>query len=77
MLENGWTVGTGELIKLFDMLELKAKVVVSDEYQAFIEFCYLLALLLKVDEDQIEQYFAQDSAVSDFLQNSLDSRQFN
>jgi len=50
VLDNGWTVGTGELLKLFNMLDLKSKVVVSDEYQAFIEFCYLLAMLLKLDE---------------------------
>lgn len=58
VLENGWTVGTGELLKLFDMLELKTKVVVSEEYTAFIEFCYLLALLLQIDENQVELYFA-------------------
>ena len=58
VLENGWTVGTAELIKLFDMLDLKSKVVVSDVNQAFIEFCYLLALLLKLDAEQVELYFA-------------------
>lgn len=58
MLENGWTVGTAELIKLFDMLDLKSKVVVSDVNQAFIEFCYLLALLLNLDAEQVELYFA-------------------
>ena len=49
---------TGELLKLFDMLELKTIVVVSEEYTAFIEFCYLLALLLQIDENQVELYFA-------------------
>ena len=54
MLENGWTVGTGELLKLFDMLDLKSKVVVSDEFQSFIEFCYLLAMMLRLDEHSVE-----------------------
>ena len=54
VLENGWTVGTGELLKLFDMLDLKSKVVVSDEFQTFIEFCYLLAMMLRLDEQSVE-----------------------
>ena len=32
VLDNGWTVGTGELIKLFDMLDLSKKVVVNEEH---------------------------------------------
>ena len=51
VLDNGWTVGTEEFLKLFDMLELNKKVVVSEEFTAFIEFCYLIGIVLKVDTD--------------------------
>ena len=60
VLDNGWTVGNEELIKLFDLLELRRKVVVSEEFQAFIEFCYLLALMLKMDSSIVEDYFGQE-----------------
>ena len=46
VLDNGWTVGTEELLKLFDLLELKQKVVVSEEFSAFIEFCILVSMFL-------------------------------
>lgn len=52
-------MGIEEILKLFDMLELDKKVVVSDDYAPFIEFCYLLALMLKVDTKQIEGYFSE------------------
>ena len=60
VLDNGWTVGREELIKLFDLLELRRKVAVSEEYSGFIEFCYLLALVLKMDSSIVEDYFAQE-----------------
>ena len=58
VLDNGWTVGTEELLKLFDMLDLSNKVTVSEEFTAFIEFCYLVAILLKVDAQIVEEYFS-------------------
>ena len=77
VLENGWTVGTTELLKLFDILELRSKVVVNEEFQAFIEFCYLLALLLKLDEEKVESYFSQPEKLNSvFMQDSLDSKGF-
>lgn len=57
VLDNGWTVGTEEMLKLFDMLELNTKVCVTEEFSAFIEFCYLLSMMLKVDTEAIENYF--------------------
>ena len=59
VLDNGWTVRIQELIKLFDMLELQKKVSVTEEFTAFIEFCMLLAMMLKVDSDSVEAYFSQ------------------
>ena len=58
VLDNGWTVRIQELIKLFDMLELQKKVSVTEEFTAFIEFCMLLAMMLKVDSDSVEAYFS-------------------
>lgn len=67
VLDNGWTVRIEELIKLFDMLELNKKVVVTEEFSAFIEFCMLLAMFLKVDTESVEGYFSQDQPVVEFL----------
>ena len=66
-----------ELIKLFDMLNLKKKVAVFEETSPFLEFCALLAVMLKVDSvdsEAVESYFSQDSlnqGVPDILQMSL------
>lgn len=57
VLDNGWTVGTDEMLKLFDMLELNKKVTETEEFAAFVEFCSLLAMMLKVNKDAIESYF--------------------
>ena len=62
-MDNGWTVGTDELIKLFELLDLRSKVIVSEEFSAFIEFCILLAMLLKVDAEVVEKYFSPSSQV--------------
>ena len=70
MLDNGWTVHIEELIKLFDMLELTKKVVVTEEFSAFIEFCMLLAMMLKVNSEAVEGYFSQDKGAVDFLEMS-------
>ena len=56
-------MGTDEIIKLFDMLELNKKVVVTDDFAPFIEFCYLLAMMLKVDTKRVESYFSEQSPV--------------
>ena len=65
-------MGIEELLKLFDMLELKKKVVSGEEHQAFTEFCYLLALFLKVDESLVEKYFTQENDTSELLKSSED-----
>ena len=49
------------------MLELYKKVVVTEEFSAFIEFCMLLAMMLKVDTEAVESYFSQDRQLTDFL----------
>ena len=60
VLDNGWTVCTEELIQLFDMLELSQKVKVKEEYTDFLQFLYLLGIMLKVDTASIENYFHFD-----------------
>ena len=60
VLDNGWTVGTDELLQLFDMLELRSKVIVKEEFQGFLQFLYLLGLMLKVETASIENYFNFD-----------------
>ena len=40
------------------MLELQKKVTVTEEFTAFIEFCMLLAMMLKVDSEAVEAYFS-------------------
>ena len=67
VLDNGWTVGREELIKLFDLLELRRKVVVSEEYSSFIEFCYLLALMLKMESNFVEDYFSQEHPMHTYM----------
>ena len=57
VLDNEWTVGTEEMLKLFDMLQLKQKVQVAEEFSEFLEFVTLLSMQLKCDTDQIESYF--------------------
>ena len=52
------------------MLELSKKVVVTEEYQAFIEFCMLLAMMIRVDTDAVEMYFSQDPKANDYLLSS-------
>ena len=42
------------------MLELQKKVTVTEEFTAFIEFCMLLAMMLKVDSEAVEAYFSQE-----------------
>ena len=69
MLDNGWTVGTEEFLKLFDMLELNKKVIVNEEFKSFIEFCYLLGIMLKIDEAQVESYFSREKPIT----NNLDA----
>ena len=75
VLDNGWTVGTDEMIKFFDMLELSKKVSETEEFSAFIEFCSLLAMMLKVDKDAIEGYFTMqeiNTNVADFMEITTD-----
>ena len=62
VLDNGWTVGIHELFKLFDWLNLREKVVVNDQFTSFLEFCYLLAMMLKLEEESIERYFSGEEA---------------
>ena len=69
VLDNGWTVGTDELLKLFDLLELSKKVVVHEDFSNFLEFLYLLGMMFKVDTDAIENYFKMEKP-SDFFQVS-------
>ena len=69
VLDNGWTVGTEEFLKLFDMLELNKKVIVNEEFKSFIEFCYLLGIMLKIDEAQVESYFSREKPIT----NNLDA----
>lgn len=57
VLDNEWTVGTEEMLKLFDMLQLRQKAEVAEEFTEFLEFITLLAMQLKCDTDQIENYF--------------------
>jgi len=74
VLDNGWTVGTEELISIFDMLELSSKVLVSEEFSAFLEFCYLLAIMLKLDTKVVENYFVSEQQPSFLLSSQNDSR---
>ena len=53
----------------FDMLELNKKVIVNEEFKSFIEFCYLLGIMLKIDEAQVESYFSKEKPIT----NNLDA----
>jgi hypothetical protein len=49
ILSNGWIVQTDELLKYFDLLELRQKSVVTEENLKFLEFIYLMGRLFDVD----------------------------
>lgn len=57
ILQNGWIVQTDELLRYFDLLELKSKSVVSEENLKFLEFVYLMARLFDIDMTKLQQYF--------------------
>ena len=70
VLDNGWTFGTDEMLKLFDILELSKKVCVHEDFSSFLEFVYLLGMMFKVDTIAIENYFSLDKH-SDFFSLSF------
>ena len=57
VLDNEWVIGTEEMLKLFDLLQMKQKVKVSDEFTEILRFITLLSLHLKLDIDKIDEYF--------------------
>ena len=61
VLDNGWTVTSDDLKKIFDLLELRDKIHVSDENQEILEFFCLIGMLMKIDTSEIESYFTNQS----------------
>lgn len=53
ILENGWIVGDEELIKLFAVLDLKSKIVVTESAKDFFKFLFLLTKLFKLDYQKV------------------------
>ena len=57
ILQNGWIVQTDELLRYFDLLDLKSKSQVSEENLKFLEFIYLMGRLFDIDMTKLQQYF--------------------
>ena len=54
ILENGWVVQTEELLKYFDILQMKSKITVREENLKFLEFIYLLGRLFDIDMTKLQ-----------------------
>lgn len=57
ILDNGWIMQTEELIKFFDTLSLREKLVVNTENLMFLEFIYILCRLFDIDPTRIQHFF--------------------
>ena len=57
ILDNGWTVSTGEILDFMETLQIKKKLSVREENLKFMEFIYLLSRLFKLDVTLITDYF--------------------
>ena len=53
ILENGWVLGDDELVKLFEVLDLKTKIAVTESAQDFFKFLFLLTKLFKLDYQKV------------------------